>query len=40
MDDLDVIRLAVAVIITGKSIARAHMEVKEKFEKERRKCIG
>ena len=40
MDDLDVIRLAVAVIITGKSIARAHMEVKEKFEKERRKLIG
>jgi hypothetical protein len=40
MGDLDVIRLAVAVIITTESIARAHVEVKEKFEKERRKCIG
>jgi hypothetical protein len=40
MDDLDVIRLAVAVIITTESIARAHEEVKEKFEKERRKRIG
>ncbi|OLB36890.1 MAG: hypothetical protein AUH11_10080 [Acidobacteria bacterium 13_2_20CM_57_17] len=40
MDDLDVIRLAVTIIITRQSIARAHMEVKEKFEKERRKLIG
>ena len=40
MDDLGVIRLAVAVIITTESIARVHVEVKEKFEKERQKCIG
>jgi hypothetical protein len=40
MDDLDVIRLAVAVLITKGRIARAHEEVKEKFEKERRKRFG
>jgi hypothetical protein len=33
MDDLDVIRLAVAVIITRKRVARRSMKVKENFGK-------
>jgi len=33
MDDLDVIRLAVAVIIARKTIARAGVKVKENFRK-------
>ena len=34
MDDLDVIRLAVAVIIAGKSVACARIEVKGKLGRE------
>ncbi len=33
MDDLDVIRLAVAVIITRKIVTRAGMKVEENFGK-------
>jgi hypothetical protein len=33
MDDMDVIRLAVAVIITRKRVARAGIKVKENFRK-------
>jgi len=38
MDDLDVIRLAVADIIAKERIARKGMEVKGKFWERRRKC--
>jgi acyl-CoA synthetase (NDP forming) len=38
MDDLEVIRLAVAVIITEKRVARVGMEVKENLKGGGKEC--